>query len=194
MHTRRIVTFLLGIWMGCSFLLGFLTLENFRSPSLVLNAPVAAEATMMDKLGPEDARLLLRHLTMEQSRSYVGLWEDAQMVLGVVLLLLLLMSSQTRMFPVLMGASMLLLVLFQHFAILPEMIFRGREADFPPGSASAAIQARVWTLGQIYIGLEALKLVIGGVLTSYLFVFYANPNRSKSRRRSSSARAIEVDG
>lgn len=194
MHTRRIVTFLLGIWVGCSLLLGFLTLENLRSPNLVLSSPAQAEAKMIEKIGEDDARLLLRHLAMEQSRSYLGLWEDAQMVLGGVLLFLLLMSSQTRLFPVLMAAAMLLVVLFQHFAVLPEMIFRGREADFPPGSANIAIQARVWTLGQIYIGLEALKLIVGCILTSYLFVFYADPTRSKNRRRSSSRRAIEVDG
>jgi hypothetical protein len=194
MHTRRIVTFLLGIWMGCSLLLGFLTLENFRSPNLVLSSPAAAEAKMIEKLGPEDSRLLLRHLAMEQSRSYLALWEDAQMVIGITLLLLLLMSSQTRMFPILMALAMLLVVLFQHFAVLPEMTFRGREADFPPGSASIEIQARVWTLGQIYVGLEALKLIVGGILASYLFVFYADPTRSKTRRRSSARRAIEVDG
>ena len=131
---------------------------------------------------------------MEQSRSSVGLWEDAQMVIGITLLLLLLMSSQTRMFPLLVALAMLLVVLFQHFAVLPEVIFRGREADFPPGSASIAIQARVWTLGQIYVSLESAKLIIGGILASYLFVFYADPSRSKSRRRSSASRAIEVDG
>jgi hypothetical protein len=194
MHTRRIVTFLLGVWMGCSLLLGFLTLENFRSPNLVLSSPASAEAKMIEKLGQDDARLLLRHLAMEQSRSYVGLWEDAQMVIGITLLLLLLMSSQTRMFPLLMALAMLLVVLFQHFAVLPEITFRGREADFPPGSASIEIQARVWTLGQIYVGLEAVKLIVGGILASYLFVFYANPNRSKSRRRSSASQTIEVDG
>ncbi len=115
MHTRRIVTFLLGIWIGCSLLLGFLTFgKSPGPPNLVLSSPAQAEAKTIEKIGQEDARLLLRHLAMEQSRSYLGMWEDAQMVLGVVLLLLLLMSSQTRMFPVLMSASMLLLVLFQH--------------------------------------------------------------------------------
>jgi hypothetical protein len=185
---------MLGIWMGCSLLLGFLTLENFRSPNLVLSSPAPAEAIMIEKLGQDNARLLLRHLAMEQSRSYLGLWEDAQMVIGITLFLLLLLSSQTRMFPLLMAMAMLLVVLFQHFAVLPEMTFRGREADFPPGSANIAIQARVWTLGQIYVGLESAKLIVGGILASYLFVFYANANRSKSRKRSSARRAIEADG
>src|SRR5450631_3152240 len=102
MHTRRVVTFLLGIWMGGSVLLGFLTLENFRSPSLVLNSPASAEVKMIEKLGQEETRLMLRHLAMEQSRSYLAIWEDAEIAVGVVLLLLLLLSSQTRLFPLIM--------------------------------------------------------------------------------------------
>lgn len=178
--------------MGGSLLLGFLTLENFRSPNLVLSSPVPAEGKMIEKLGMDETRMLLRHLAMEQSRSYLTIWEDAEMALGVLLLLLLLVSSQTRIFPLIMAGAMLILVLFQHFAILPEIIYQGREADFPPGSVNFAIQAQVWTLGQIYLGVEAVKLLVCGVLSSYLFVFYA-PN-SRSRRRSSAARTIEVDG
>ena len=186
------VTFLLGVWLGGSVLLGFLTLENFRSPNLVLSSPAPVEAKMIEKLGQEDTRLLLRHLAMEQSRSYLALWEDAEIAIGAVLVLLLLFSSQTRIFPLIMAGTMLILVLFQHFAILPEIIYRGREADFPPGSTSFAIQARVWALGQIYLGAEAVKLMVCGVLASYLFVFYAPSSRS--RRRSSAVSPIEVDG
>jgi hypothetical protein len=177
--------------MGGSVLLGFLTLENFRSPNLVLGAPAAMEGKMIEKIGLEETRLLLRHLAMEQSRSYLTLWEDAEIVLGLLLVSLLLFSSQTRMFPLIMAGAMLALVLFQHFAILPEIIYRGREADFPPANASFETQARVWTLGQIYVGAEAVKLVVCGVLSSYLFVFYAPTNRT---RRSSTHRTIEVDG
>jgi hypothetical protein len=66
---------------------------------------------------------------------------------------------------------MLALVLFEHFAITPELAYRGRATDFPPGSAVFGAQARVWALGQVYAGLEAVKLVVGGILASYLFVF-----------------------
>jgi hypothetical protein len=178
--------------MGCSVLLGFLTLENFRSPNLVLNAPVPAEAKMIAKIGEEETRLMLRHLAMEQSRSYLWIWEDAQIGIGVLLVLIFALSSQTRWFPLIMAIAMLILVLFQHFAILPEIIFRGREADFPPGNVSFAVQARVWAMGQVYGGAEVVKLLVCGVLASYLFVFYAPTTRS--RRRSSSPSAIEVDG
>jgi hypothetical protein len=191
MHTRRVVTFLLGIWMGCSVLLGILTLENFRSPNLVLSSPPPPAAKMIERLGQEESRQLLRHLAMEQSRSYLAIWEDAQIGIGALLVLLLVMSSQTRVFPIAMAAAMVILVLFQHFGILPEIVYQGREADFPPGSGSFETQARVWTLGQFYVGAEAVKLLICGVLASYLFVFYA-PDRN--RKRSSAIKPVEVDG
>ena len=60
---------------------------------------------------------------------------------------------------------MLALVLFQ-LAIQPELTFRGREADFPPGNQSLGTQARVWALTEVWIGAESAKLLIGGLLTA----------------------------
>ena len=114
------------------------------------------------------------------------------MVLGAALVALLLFSSQTRYFPLVMAGAMLLLVLFQHFAMLPEIIFRGREADFPPGSASFAIQARVWTLGQIYVGAGGCKT--GGLRHSdQLFVRILCAHQQEPEKIVVSADS-EVDG
>ena len=74
---------------------------------------------------------------------------------------------------------MLVLVLFKHFAISPELAYRGRATDFPPGSAVFGAQARVWALNQVYVGVESVKLVLGGILASYLFFFHARRQRSR---------------
>jgi hypothetical protein len=177
MHTRRVITFLLGIWIGCNVLLGLIALRNFSSPDLVLNSPLPPVVKMTEKLGGDEVRLLLRHLAMEQTRAYFNVWEAAQMLLGLVLLFLLFMSSPTRILPMALVGVMVLLVLFQHFAIMPELIYRSRLADFPPGNGDFATQARVWTLSEIYVGMEIGKLILGGILSSYLFVFYASPKR-----------------
>ncbi len=139
---------------------------------------------MIEKVGMDDARLLLRHLAAEQARSYLSLWGYIQIGIGVLLLALFFATSQSRLMPLILAGSMLALVLFQHFAVLPELSYLSREADFPPGSSTFAIQARVWTLGELYIGAEAVKLVIAGILSSYLFVFYAS-NGSRKRQLSS---------
>ena len=77
--------------------------------------------------------------------------------------------------PGLFGAAMLVMALFQ-LAIQPELSFRGREADFPPGNHTLGTKAREWALTEVWIGAEAAKLLIGALLASYLFAY-------KSRRR-----------
>jgi hypothetical protein len=173
------------VWIGCSLLIGFIAIRNLTSPNLVLNSPLPQAAKMIEKIGSDDAKLLLRHLAAEQVRSYVNLWEYAEIGMGVLLLALLYTTSQSRFLPLIFAGGMLVLVLFQHVWVLPELTYLSREADFPPGNATFAVQARVWTLGELYAGAEAMKLLIAGVLTSYLFVFYASSGGGKRKLSSS---------
>ncbi len=190
MHTRRIITFLLGIWIGCNVLLGYLTLENIQSPNLVLSSPVPAAGKIIEKVGQEPARELLRHLALQQTRLYLDRWGYCQLALGALLVLLLLAESRKRLFPMLLTAIMLGFTLFQQFGLLPELAFVSREADFPPASADFELRTKVYTLSQFYIGCEAVKLLTAGVLVSYLFVFYGKTNSVRRRRSTDFA---EVD-
>ncbi len=122
---------------------------------------------------------MLRYQSSEQNRRYLYIWETAEIGLGLALAACLFFGTQRRLFPQILGALMLMLVLFEHFALTPEMTYRGREADFPPGNSSFGIQARIWALNEAYVASEGAKLVLGGILTSYLFVFRA---RRRARR------------
>jgi hypothetical protein len=73
------------------------------------------------------------------------------------------------------------LVLFQHSALSPEIAYRGREADFPPGSLNIGTNLRLLALQQTYFGVEVVKLIAGGVLASYLFVFRTQRRSRKDR-------------
>ena len=74
---------------------------------------------------------------------------------------------------------MLAIVLFQFVAVTPELAYRGRDADFPPGNRTFAIQARLWTMQEAYIALETVKLLMGGVLVSYLFAYQVESRRRR---------------
>lgn len=87
----------------------------------------------------------------------------------------LYLAAEKRPVPLVLCGLMLALVLFQ-LAIHPELAYRGREADFPPGSQALGTQARVWALTEVWIGAESAKLLIGGLLASFMFTY-------KSRRR-----------
>jgi hypothetical protein len=179
MHTRRIATFLLGTWIGCSILMAFIAIQNSRSPDLIMNAPVQSASAMIETLGREPARLLLRHLAWEQNRLYVPAWEQVEIVLGLVLGGCLFLATQRRVFPMILCGLMLSMVLFQHIGITPELTFSGRETDFPPGSQSVDSLARVWLLEEVYIGVDAVKLAVGGILAAYLFVFRSSRRRDR---------------
>jgi hypothetical protein len=178
MHTRRVASFLLGIWIGCGLLMGLIAVQNLRSPALILTSPSDQATQIMKKLTPEESQLLLRYQAVEQNRRYLFLWEEIELGLALVLSACLFLGTQKRIFPQVLCAMMFVLVLFEHFAITPEMNYRGREADFPPGNRSFGAQARVWALDEVYLAAEGAKLVLGGILASYLFVF-----RTKRRAR-----------
>jgi hypothetical protein len=162
MHTRRMATFLLGAWLGCSLFMSFLAVQNLRSPNRTLANATPPATKLAQKLGEEDALLFLRFQASEQNRTYLFYWELVEFLLALTLGGCLFLGTQRRILP---------------------LVFR--EADFPPGSRAYGTQMRLLLMEQGYIGTEAAKLVIGGILASYLFVFRA-PRRVRKK--------VEVDG
>jgi hypothetical protein len=180
-HTRRIATFLLGGWLGCSVFMAFVVLQNIHSPALVTNQPVPAVANMIKTLGQDQMTLLLRHHAAEQTRALYYLWEQGQIALGLALGGCLYFATQKRMFSMILCGIMLTLVLIQYFVITPELSFRGREADFLPAAVASATLVRTLLLYQMQVTTEGVKLVVGGILASYLFAFKTSRKRSGRR-------------
>jgi hypothetical protein len=187
-HTRRVSSFLLGAWLAGSILVGFIAIQSVRLSNMVLNAPIEPAGQLIEKLGYENAGLLLRHAAAEQTRFLEYRWEEAELLLGLALLACLSLATQRRVLPLVLCGIMLVLVLFQHFGVTNEMAYRGRITDFPPGNTAIGPVTRMLLLQQVYFGVEVMKLVAGGVLASFLFMFRT------SRRSRKSVRAIgEVD-
>jgi hypothetical protein len=171
MHSSRVGAFLLGAWMGCSLFLSVLAVQNVRFAGRLAGESIPPATQIINAAGPEQARLLLRHFAWEQNRFYFTSWEMFQMPVAVILALFLYLTTDRRILPPILCGLMLVLVMFEYFAITPEFTYRGREADFPPGSLAFGAEARVWVLTEVLIGAEGAKLLIGGVLASYLFSY-----------------------
>jgi hypothetical protein len=176
MHSTRIAAFLLGAWIGCCVFMDLLALQNLRLASGVMNSAIPPAVEIIQKTGREEIALLLRYFAAEQYRYYFSTWELIQIPGALVLAGVMYFAAEKRAMPQILCGLMLVLVLFQ-LAIHPELAFRGREADFPPGSQTLGTQARVWALTEVWIGAESAKLLIGALLANYLFTY-------KSRRRS----------
>ncbi len=182
MLTRRIATFLIGAWLGCGILVSILVLQNPGWAEHLLTDPSDGAKVLFTKIGESDARLVMDYVVSEQNRSYLSTWENAQMVIAVGMVVILALSSQRRFLPIAMVCGMLGLVLFQHLGVTPELMFRGRQADFLPEESAFSVAARLRTLTQIYAGAEAVKLLLGGVLASYFFAATAGTRVRKRKR------------
>lgn len=156
-------------------------LQNLHSADLVLSSPLGPVERIVKTLGQDQVALLLRHHAAEQTRNLYYIWEQAQIVLALALGGCLYFATQKRILSVVLCGVMLGLVMFQYLAITPELSYRGRETDFPPGSSTSAAMVRTLLLYQVMVVTEGLKLVIGGVLASYLFAFRTTRRRSSRR-------------
>lgn len=173
---------------GCLIMV-FLNVQNLRSPSLVLASPAPAVSKMIQKDGYDEVSLVLRHLAAEQARYYNSRWELAELLLAFAVGGCLFLATQRRIFPLILCAAMLTAVIFQHFTVTPELAYRGRETDFPPGNTALGPMARVWALQQVYFSVETVKLLAGAVLASYLFVIHVSRKRTNEVGREPEVRS-----
>jgi hypothetical protein len=157
MHRHRIAAFLSGCLILGSLFMIFVATQNFGTVDRVLASPPPEAAQMFQTLGPENARLLLRYLAGEENRLFFTTWELAQIGLGLLLTVVLLLGIKNRLLAGMAGA-MVIVALFQHFRVTPEMIALGRLVDFGGGAGSAAY-SQFWRLHGLYGVLEVVKLL-----------------------------------
>lgn len=188
MFSRRVATFLLGIWIGCCLLVDVFALQGRYVAERILENPVADARDVILKAGPGNATLLLRHLSAEQTRGLLDTWEIAQLIVGGAMAVLLVFTDQRKSPAITLLGVMVVIAFFQHFFVMPDWTIVGREADFVPEAAAFPLQSRLWALTQTYGALEIVKLLVGGSLASYFFVM----DSSKRIRRKDATREADA--
>lgn len=162
--------------------MAFVVLQNLHSSGLVMISPVEPVSRMIRTLGQDQMTLLLRHQAAQQTRNLYYIWEQVQIVLGLVLGGCLYFATQKRLLSLVLCGVMLSLVMFQFWAVTPELGYLGREMDFNAGGDTSGGMVRVLLLYQMLVASEGLKLVVGGVLASYLFVLRTSRKRTSRRQ------------
>jgi len=181
MHTRRMAAFLLGAWLGGSLLMILVQVQNLRFTASLLTTASDQAVEVLKKTDPrQNVEMLMRYQAAEQNRRYSYVWEEAQVGLALILGGCLFLGTQRRIFPMMFCGLMLLMVIFEHLGVTPELVYRGRAADFPPGNTAYGAQTRVWALDQVYAWVEGTKLVLGVLLSGYLFIFRARRTRRQT--------------
>jgi len=168
MHYHRIAAFLGGCLMLGSLFMIFVATQNFQTVDRVLASPPPEAAQMFQTLGADNSRLLLRYLAGEENRLFFVTWELAQIGLGIALTAILLFAIRSGLLAGLSG-GVVIIALFQHFGVTPEMISYGRLIDFGAGAGSVAY-SQFWRLHGLYGVLEVVKLVLVIVLAGFLLL------------------------
>lgn len=194
MHTRRLASFLLGGWIAGSFFVIFIAIQNFQGIDQLLETRLEPLAKLLDKVGRDNARALLRHQAAQLNDHLFQRWEQIQIVLGMVLIGCLIFATHRRMMPILLASLMLAMVVFLEIAISPEIAWLGRGIEFLAPAAAADQGRRLHAMQQIYGATEAAKLIVGGILAAYLFVFRVGPRSRKEVHPVDHADHSHVDG
>jgi hypothetical protein len=168
MHHTRIAAFLLGAWLLGSLFLAFVATRNFRAVDAVLSSAPPEAFKMIQTVGRDNARQLLRYLAGEENRTYFEAWELAQLALGTALTGFLLLGVEKRLLASLAGA-MLVLTLVEHFKITPDLLWMGRSIDFIPAATESQTRAQFWKLHGIYGALEVVKMLLAVTIAGFLF-------------------------
>jgi hypothetical protein len=177
MHYSRISAFLLGALLTGSLFMAFVATGNFQTVSEILKSPPPQADKMIKVLGDENARLLLRYLAGEENRLFFETWETAELVLGLLLAGLLFLAGNRRLLAGLAGA-IVILTIFQHFKITPELVWQGRAIDFVPATGDPASRQRFFKLHAAYGAIEVVKLLLIIGIGIGLF-----PRRRRSHQR-----------
>jgi len=189
MHHHRIAAFLSGcLILGSAFMI-FVATQNFQTVDRVLAAPPPEAAQMFQTLGADNSRLLLRYMAGEDNRLFFVAWELAEIALGIALTAILLFALRSGLLAGLAG-GMVIIALFQHFRVTPEMISLGRMIDFGAGAGSAAY-SQFWRLHGLYGVLEVVKLILGIVVAGFL-LFAKRKTAPASQETTSEHRVSEA--
>lgn len=168
MHFRRFVCLVLGMWFGGTVMIAVEASYAHRAPDRILAEPAVGALQHIHAMGREGAGEFMRYTSAEQIRWLRETWDSIQVVIATGVFFLLLFGSSEGKFGLLMAFGMLGLAVFDRFVLTPEIAALGRLSDFiPPGSYSGD-HARALMLEGGYVGLEAVKWVLGLALAGSL--------------------------
>jgi len=187
MHATRVVTFLLGAWILSTLCVDTIAYANWRLAGTVLESPPPEAARIVESFGAESSSALLRYFAAEGDRLFLERWGVVAILLGMALVPAIFFAADRKLLPTVMAAFLLALALFQYFSVYPELAYRTRQVDFPPGRSNAAAVQRARSIAKVYLTTDGAEVFLETLLSVYMLTF-----RSRRRTRFRRAPANEM--
>lgn len=169
MRKIAILHLLLGAWLGGSIMMGAVTAYHFGGfASLFERNPKLAEQAgfAVDDVSAKKSSLLWVH-SSELNRVFFEVWNQAQIALGLLALLLALASRQRKIQITLLVVATAIVAL-SHILLEPRIVELGRQLDFMPREPVPPIWADFQRLHGIYFSLEVVRLGLISLATLLL--------------------------
>jgi hypothetical protein len=172
-RTRRVVTFLLGLWCGGMLLVALVAPASFTAADSVLKAPPPALETVIEKVDAATAQAVLRYQVAEVNRLMFGLWGWTQGFLAVAVLVLLVFLSNAGRHAVGVAALMVLLAGIMNFVLIPGISTLTRAAASAGEKASAA-----GSFALLHTGFAVFQAALVVLIAVLLFLLFRGRDRS----------------
>ena len=178
MHTRRLITFLLGAWFALILTIAGVAGTGLQVARNVAKAPPAEAARALFVVGEPMTDQLFRYVAAEINRTLFEFSGLAELGILFVLAAVLLVQNYNRGATILAGV-LLLAALASHFLLTPQVVAQGRILDFRPVEMLLEDRARFAKLHMLFGALTVFRLLAGVWLGGIML--WRGPN-SRTRR------------
>ena len=168
-RTQAVAISILSLWIGLTLAMWFVATRSFRTVDRVLSQPRPEFTRIVEPLRPDQSRVMLRYLASEINRALFGAYGWAQILLGVLLVLLLWRQTPRDTIGFAASWVMLGLAVILTFVIQPWIVSIGRSIDFVPRQPAPPLMPRFWRLHGAFTGLDGVKCLAGlGLLLRWI--------------------------
>ena len=163
-HSMRLAAFLVGMWLGGLLVVGLAIPAGFRAVDNILKDPDPQAGNLIQKLGSDEARILMRHTVSTGNREFFYLWGATQVGLSGILLAYLIFGTSTGRVSLTLAGLMFILALWMMLWLIPQVDKVSRGLDFDRTAAHGAAGETFRALHQMFGGAELAVVLLALVL------------------------------
>jgi hypothetical protein len=170
MHIRRLICFMLGLFLAGNTLILLSGYTGHLSLERVLSRPAAQVKQDSEKLGSDSLRSMLRHQMLETVRYNQEKWDYLQLLLLLAILLLVVFGTHEGRLVVGFTSLLLLIAGIDAFLLSGDLTAYGRLLDFEPADRMSPYVTRYRGVRLVNSYLEGLKMLMASLLSVYFFL------------------------
>jgi hypothetical protein len=170
---------LLGLWIGAGLWMALVSALTLRTVDYAVLIASSSSDSQLRTLGP-GATTFLHDVALQQKMLEMRQWEKAQLVLGALVFLYLLLGTRLGWVPIAAVLLMTGITAGQHYLAIPQLQYvAARLFDTANSTSRANVQRGFWMGHKVYLAAEAFKLGVG--VTVVLWLAFSKRRRESDR-------------